>query len=127
MYKHYKEINKGLLDQIKVGDLIRINNWKKPMRVKGVTENYFIMIQNNFGNTYYSVCEKKPWNGIQYNAMRGGMFHCSTDNMIFGSLLFPNDFNSIELVEAYLQEFERGDIELSARRAIPIYDLYVKG
>ena len=83
-YKHYTEITKDVLDNIKVGMLVKINDWKRPMKVVGVSENYFCMIQNVCGNICYSVCEKKPWSGIRYNQMIGGMFHCSTDNMVFG-------------------------------------------
>ena len=42
-YSHYSNITKEILDTVKVGDLIKINDWKKPMRVKAVSENYFVM------------------------------------------------------------------------------------
>lgn len=131
-YTHYTNVTREILDTIKVGDLIRVNDWKRPMRVKAVSENYFVMTQKMFGETYYSVCSKLPWDGIRYNAMRGGMFHCSTDNWIFGSTLcskYENlyEFENEEANQKYLQEFECGKTELSQRRAIPIYDLYVKG
>lgn len=131
-YTHYTDVTREILNTIKVGDLIRVNDWKRPMRVKAISENYFIMTQKMFGETCYSVCSKLPWDGIRYNAMRGGMFHCSTDNWIFGSILcseYDNlyEFENEEANQKYLQEFESGETELSQRRAIPIYDLYVKG
>lgn len=131
-YKHYTSVTKEILDTIKVGDLIKINNWKKPMRVKAVSENFFVMTQKNFGNTYYSVCSKLPWDGIIHNSMRGGMFHCGPDDWIFGSPLCANydnlyEFENGEGNEAYLQEFEAGRVHLSERSSIAIYDLYVKG
>lgn len=130
-YIHYDNVTREILDTIKVGDFIKVNNWKKPMKVKVVSENYFVMTQNLFGDTYYSVCEKLPWEGTYYNSMRGGMFHCSTDNMIFGSVLsidYPDlyKFENEEANQKYLQEFENGNLELSQRRGIAIYDLYVK-
>lgn len=131
-YVHYTDVTREILDTIKVGDLIKVNHWKRPMRVKAVSENYFIMTQNICGDTYYSVCSKLPWDGVMYNSMRGGMFHCSTDNMIFGSILvadYPDlyKFENEEANQKYLKQFEDGEIELSMRRAIAIYDLYVKG
>ena len=130
-YVHYDNITREILDTIKVGDLIKVNDWKKPMKVKAVSDNYFVMTQNLFGNTYYSVCSKLPWNGIRYNSMVGGMFHCSTDNWIFGSPLtwdYDNlyKFDNDEANQKYLQSFENGECELSERRGIAIYDLYVK-
>lgn len=130
-YVHYDNITRDVLDTIKVGDLIKVNNWKKPMRVKAVSDNYFVMTQNMFGDTYYSVCSKLPWKGVRYNSMRGGMFHCSTDNWIFGSPLsfdYENlyKFENEEANQKYLQQFENGDCELSERRGITIYDLYIK-
>lgn len=130
-YKYYTNVTKEILDNIKVGDYIRVNDWIKPMKVVGVSDNYFVMIQNNFGNTWYSVCEKKPWGGIRYNQMIGGMFHCDKDNMIFGwigndEVGFDYKFNDEIKINAYSQAFETGEIELSMRGTIPIFDLYVK-
>ena len=59
-YKHYTNVTKEILDTVKAGDLIKINDWKKPMRVKAVSENFLVMTQKNFRNTYYSVCSKLP-------------------------------------------------------------------
>lgn len=125
-YRHYDNITKEILDSIKVGNLIRINDWKRGMRVVGVSDNYFVMIQKVCGNIVYSVCEKKPWGGIRYNAMRGGMFHCSTDDTLFGYMDFDYKFDDEEQIKRYLDAFESGEIELYVRRAVPIYDLYVK-
>lgn len=130
-YIHYTDITREQLDAITVGNLIKINNWKKPMRVNAVSENFFVMTQKNFGNTYYSVCSKLPWDGIIHNSMRGGMFHCGPDDCIFGSPLcaeYENlyEFENEESNEAYLQEFEEGRVHISERSGIAIYDLYVK-
>lgn len=131
-YVHYTNVTREILDTIKVGDLIKVNNWKKPMRVKAVSDNYFVMTQNLFGDTYYSVCSKLPWSGVRHNAMIGGLFHCGTDNWIFGSPLaldYKNlyKFENEEGNQRYLQQFEDNECELSVRTSIPIYDLYVKG
>ena len=130
-YIHYTDVTKEILDTIKVGDLIKINDWKKPLRVKAVSDNYFVMTQKMFGDTCYSVCEKLPWDGTRYNAMRGGMFHCGTDDWVFGSPLaidYPDlyKFENEKVNQKYLQEFEDGISHLSIRRGVPIYDLYTK-
>ena len=125
-YKEYKNITKEILDTIKIGDLVKINYWKRPMRVMGVSENYFCMIQKVCGKICYSVCEKKPWGGIRHNSMRCGSFHCGTDNMIFGYFGFDYEFNDEEQIKDYLQAFETEEIELSVRSSVPIYRLYVK-
>ena len=130
-YTHYRNITREILDTIKVGDLIKINNWTKPLRVKAVSENYFVMVSNLFGKPLYSVCSKLPWKGIRHNAMIGDMFHCGTDNWLFGSplsLQYENlyRFENDEVNQAYLQEFENGEAEISERNGVPIYDLYVK-
>ena len=126
-YTHYKTIDKHILDtEIQVGKLVKINDWKKPLRVVGVSENYFVMKQNMFGKVLYSVCEKKPWDGIRHNSMIGGMFHCGTDNMVFGFIDFDYKFDDEQEIKRYLNAFESGEIELSHRTAVPIYGLYVK-
>ena len=63
--------------------------------------------------------------------MIGGMFHCSSDDWIFGSpLCITNEnlykFENEELNQKYLQDFEDGKCQLSERRGIAIYDLFVK-
>ena len=131
-YAHYENVTREILDTIKVGDLIKVNNWKKPMQVKAVSDNYFVMTQKQFGDTYYSVCSKLPWGGIRYNSMVGGMYHCSTDDWVFGCPLsaeYENlyEFENEEGNQKYLQCFENGECALSERRGIAIYDLYVKG
>lgn len=130
-YTHYTEITKDILDRIVVGDLVRVNDWKRPLRVKGVSENYFVMEREVFGKPLYSVCEKKLWDGIRYNAMRRGMFHVGTDDAVFGTsleIMFPRiyHFEDEAATKAYLEAFERGDHELSVRTSVPIYDLHIK-
>ena len=129
-YEYHETVTKEILDRVQVGDLFKCNTWKKPFRVKGVSENYFVMARNNFGKTFYSICEKKPWDGIRYNAMIGGAFHVSDDNMVLG---WPGwnegrayDFDDTEAVERYLKALESGEIELSVRRAMPLHRVAIK-
>lgn len=130
-YEHYTDITREVLNKVNVGDLIKINDWKRPLRVKAVSQNYFVMSTNLFGKQYYSVCSKIPWDGIRHNNMVGGMFHCGTDNWIFGSPLSKEyddlyEFNNEEANRRYLQEFENGVNQISHRSGAAIYDLYIK-
>jgi hypothetical protein len=131
-YEVHKSITKEILDSIKVGDLIKVNDWKMPLRVKGVSENYFVMSRKAFGeNCIYSVCEKKPWGGIRHNDMTGGMFHVGRDSWLFGAPVdFGDsdyyDFDNTEATAAYLATFETEESEISCRNAIPICTLYIK-
>lgn len=130
-YEQYTEITKELLDSVAVGDLIKVNDWKKPLRVKGVSENYFVMATKQFGDTIYSVCEKKPWGGTHRNAMVGGMFHVGRDSWLFGWHGFVGvsggyNFENAENTAEYLQSFESGESEISCRNAIPIRLLQIK-
>ena len=130
-YVHYTNITRNILDTIKVGDLIKVNDWESPMEVKAVSENYFVMTESRDNEKYYSVCLKLLWDGVRYNSMVGGMFHCGTDNWIFGSpLQFEYEnvyyFENEECNRKYLEEFEKGGCDLSQRTSIAIYDLYVK-
>lgn len=59
-YVVYESITKELLDTVNVGDLILTNDSKQPLRVYGVSPNYFVMARRAFGQWLYSVCEKKP-------------------------------------------------------------------
>ncbi|AIF52035.1 hypothetical protein [Pelosinus sp. UFO1] len=125
-YVSYTEVTKAILDSLQVGDLVKVSDWKKPMEIKGVSENYAVMVQKNFGDTYYSVIEKKPRTAGQHNAMRQGFFHCGKDDYIFGATEFKYRFDDVEAVTSYLAEFEKGETHLSERTAITISQLQVK-
>lgn len=130
-YEHFINPTREILDNVKVGDLIKINDWKKPMRVKAVSENFFVMVSKQFKDTYYSVCSKLPWDGVRYNSMVGGRFHCGADDWIFGSPLTIEhknvySFENEETNRLYLQEFEDGKTHISERNGIAIFDVFIK-
>lgn len=128
VYKHYtkEEITKEILDTIKVGNLIKVNEWKKPMRVVGVSENYFVMTSQQFGDIRYSVFSKMPFNQHNHNNLIRGYYYCGVDSWIFGFEDFEYDFKNKKSTEKYLQSFEDGKSEISHRNSISIHDLYVK-
>jgi len=122
----YKEVTKEILDTIKIGDLVKVNDWEAPMRIKGVSKNYAVMTRKMFGKIHYSVIEKKPWDGIRHNAMIGGHFHCSTDSWIFGDPHFNYEFDDLNAINEYLQKFEDNVVQLSERNGIPIHKIQIK-
>ena len=124
-YEEHTEITKAVLDTVQVDDLVKCNDWKVPYRVKGVSENYFVMTRKQFGKVWYSVCEKKPWDGIRYNSMVGGMFHIGTDNSVFG-WSGGYTFDDPALAQEYLQAFENGEMELSMRTSVPLTFIAIK-
>ena len=141
-YEYYSgsEVTKELLDSIKTGDLIKVNDWNKPLRVKGTTDNYFIMSTKQFGKDVYSVCEKKRREEGQHNRMTKGMFHVSRDAWLFGWMGWKDfdfrdnysyQFDNPEWVDAYLKSFEsvpEGQelSMLSERAGISIEETYIK-
>ena len=50
-----EKITREVLDSIKIGDYIRCNDWKRAMRVYGVSDNYFVVARKAFGKWIYSV------------------------------------------------------------------------
>lgn len=125
IYETYSNPTKAQLDSVEVGDLVRCNDWKAPYRVKGVSPNYFVMARKMFGEWCYSICEKKVRTAGDYNAMRSGMFHISTDNMVFG-YVDGYDFDNEEWMAGYLKALETGEIELSERKGCPVYSISIK-
>lgn len=125
VYEIHEEITKEVLDSVQVGDLVKCNDWTVPYRVKGVSENYFVMARKMFGQTSYSICEKKPWPGIKYNAMTGGMFHIGPDNMVFG-WIGGYDFDDEANTAEYLEALESGELAISERRGCPLTCIAVK-
>lgn len=133
LFTEYSDITKDLLDSIEVGDLIVVNDWENPFVVRGVSENYFVMVDtvSHGGNRCYSVCEKKPWSGIRHNEMHSGMFHVGTDAWVFGAPIEDYkaghiySFVDSGITKQYLDLFESGESELSPRNAVPIYSLMI--
>lgn len=127
-YKIYKksEITKEILGQIQIGDLIKINDWVKPLRVKGVSENYFVMAQNIFGRHLYSVFSKIPFKGANHNGKSEGDYFCGPDFWLFGDIDFNYKFDNQESIQKYLNKFETGEAEISLRNSVAVYSIQIK-
>ena len=127
-YEIFDNITRELLDTIKCGDLIKCNTWGAPLRVKGVSENYFIMSRRAFGEYIYSICEKSQ---VEYsrNNFTEGFFRVGQDNYIFGS---PHgyEWDNEENVKVYLEDLEEsfkcGDSRLSERSAVNLKRIAIK-
>lgn len=124
-YTTYDEVTKEVLDAIKKGDLVRANDWKQPMKVIGVSENYFVMTQKIFGKIFYSVCEKKR---AKYgrNGYSEGQFRTAPDHWLFGWQGDRHKWEDEEWVKSYLNSFESGESKLSERKALGIKSVSIK-
>lgn len=117
-----KEITRKILDSIEVGDYIRCNDWKRAMKVCGVSENYFVAARKAFGKWIYSVCDKKVY--VPFD--KRPCFSFGPDNRIFGFLYDHSyEFDNAEFVKDYLEAFENGSCELSMRRSCALARLEV--
>lgn len=135
----YTDITKELLDSIKVGDLVAIQNWDDMLEVRAVSDNYFVMASTSPKQAgLYSICEKKL-SPYTHNDMRKGLFHCGTDFWIFGYINPDDDFSddpngdenpytftNQKFNASYMASLESGETQLSARTSVPIYELYLK-
>lgn len=132
-YKSYtkSEITKEILDQIQIGDFIKINNWRQPLRVKGVSKNYFVMVQDLHDiekPLEYSVFSKIPFQGVDYgcNGKIQGDYFCGPDFWLFGDIDFDYKFNNPESIQKYLNKFETGESEISLRNSVAVYSIQIK-
>lgn len=130
-YKLYKksEITKEILDQIQIGDLVKINDWGNPLRVKGVSENYFVMAQDLHDiekPLEYSVFSKIPFKGLSSNGKTEGDYFCGPDFWLFGDIDFDYKFNNQESIQKYLNKFETGEAEISMRNSVVVYSIQIK-
>lgn len=133
VYKRYSksQITKEILDQIQIGDLIKINDWDKPLRVKGVSDNYFVMAQDLHDiekPLEYSVFSKIPFQGIGYGRDRKiqGDYFCGPDFWLFGDIDFDYKFDNPESIQKYLNKFETGEAEISMRNSVAVYSIQIK-
>lgn len=130
-YKYYSksQITKEILDQIQIGDLIKINDWDQPLRVKGISENYFVMAQDLHDiekPLEYSVFSKIPFKGLSWNGIVERDYFCGPDFWIFGDIDFDYKFDNLESIKKYLNKFETGESEISLRNSVAVYSIQIK-
>lgn len=110
-----------VLNSIKVGDLVKCNDWGSPMRVIAASKHYFLMARKAFGSHIYSVCEKKPADHSRNNYHKG-YFRIGRDDTV----LPDHHFDDLEWARSYLADFESERVRLSVRTAVDLTHLTVK-
>ena len=131
VYNRYSksQITKEILDQIQIGDFIKVNSWKQPLRVKGISENYFVMAQDLHDiekPLEYSVFSKIPFKGLSLNGKIEGDYFCGPDFWLFGDIDFNYKFDNPESIQKYLNKFETGEAEISMRNSVAVYSIQIK-
>lgn len=121
-YDYYDCITREILETIEINDLVKCNDWVKPMRVVAVSENYIFLTKKHFTEHMYSIIEKKECN-FNHNEMREGMYHCGIDDLVFDLNI---DFDNKDECSEILEDFEIGEIALSVRRSIPLSTIQIK-
>lgn len=118
-YKEYieKDITKELLNSVKVGDVVKCNDWKRGIKVIGVTENFFLMATPMFKKTLYSVCCKRQ--------LPNDKFEIGVDNLLFGHVC-EYKFDIQENIDDYLNDFENGEIKISGRNYTILSKIAIK-
>ena len=109
------------LDKIKVGDLVKCNDWVKPLTVRAVSDNYFIMSRNHFGKPLYSICEKNP-STFSRNYIVESYPTIGTDFWVFGKF----DYLDQEDINKCVAELESGETELSVRNSCALKIIHYK-
>ena len=124
------QLTKEILNSIKKGDLIKTEYDKKPQRVYGVSENYFVAATKAFGKFIYSIYDKNlcVHSGLLLNPNH---FWRGTDNQPFGFYHLDctgnlYNFESEIFITRYLEALENKDIGMSLRNSIFYMILYIK-
>ena len=121
------DITKELLNTIKVGDFIKVNTWKRPMKVVAVSENFFIMWKKHFGTWAYSICEKNK-RGYErnliyrpHNGFMADEFVCGHDDHYT-----KYDYSDEKECKKALKDLESGELEVTTRHGWGIWHLEIK-
>ena len=119
--KEYQEIaiTKESLDTVTIGDYFKYNDDKRGMKVRAVSENYFIIATSAFGQALYSICHKNPIN-YDYNHMKKGFPVMSPDDC-WGKYNYTDRYEC----EQALIDLENGDMSYS-RRGVALTKAFVK-
>lgn len=123
-YELFEKPTKELLDTIKVGDMIKCNDWKESYRVKAVSENYFIATRPYFGDVMYTICHKanagfEHEHGDSYGIEKD-LPYIGPDNYIFGNYDYKDD------CEDAIKELESGEMEVSERSGTALKSIQIK-
>jgi len=97
---------------MKVNDVVRINEWKRGLRVKSVSEDgkWIIATTPSFGKSLYSIINTKT--------MEAG-----TDDRVFSH----HDYMTKEDCDSAIDELVNGKLNIGRRNRCDIKVLYVNG
>ena len=111
-YNTYTEITQKLLDGLKIGDMVRINDWKQSIPVCGVSKHYIVMAVRQFGNWRCAVIQKEPWAGYDRDnyAWLVGRYVCRTHGLP-GTMF---DLDDPSEVKKYLKNLESVSLDETA-------------
>lgn len=121
------DITKELLNTIKVGDCIKVNTWKRPLKVIAVSENFFIMWKPHFKTWMYSICEKNK-RGYEHNLIYRPRNGFMADEFVCGhdDHYCKYDYSDVDECQKALVDLENGDIEVTTRYGWGIWHLEIK-
>ena len=111
-YRTYTEITQKLLDSLKIGDMVRINDWKQSMPVCGVSKHYVVIAARQFGNWRCAVVQKVPWVGYDRDTYTWlvGKYVCCTHSLP-GTMF---DLGDPSEVKKYLKNLESVSLDETA-------------
>ncbi|MBC8546089.1 hypothetical protein H8711_03960 [Clostridiaceae bacterium NSJ-31] len=111
-YNTYTEITQKLLDGLKIGDMVRINDWKQSIPVCGVSKHYIVMAARQFGNWRCVVIQKETWAGYDRDtyAWLVGRYVCRTHGLP-GTMF---DLDDPSEVKKYLKNLESVSLDETA-------------
>lgn len=126
-YFEKPNITKELLDTIKVGDKVRINNWRAYFDVVAVSKNYFIMTRPVKDTFLYSICEKNK-RGYEHNLCYQPKCGFSSDEFVCGAddHWCKYDYSKKNELKLAIKELEEGELKVSTKRGLGIKKIYIK-
>lgn len=132
-YRKYpqEKITSKVIESIDVGDFIKINDEKRGMKVRAISQNYILLANKCFGTQYlYSIMSKHPAKFTKNNIIKG-LYYRGIDDRLFGfssqsNLYASYDFENVLFLKDYLQALELGAISISQRNATAINTLYIR-
>ena len=112
-----------VLQNIRLGDKLAINDWKARYTVCGISPNYVLA---HYGQHYTIIAKHPTGKDYWYNGVRGNEIRCAPDWWIFGYKDGYN-FTDEKWVHQYMQELENGFTEMSKKKHAPVVFLSVIG
>ena len=114
------------LNDIKIGDRLCDNVFKKSIKIVGISDNYLLGAVNVKGESKYTIWAREPeaiyhgGDGTHISNKIGERFYFrGPDNTIFGGFDVKEDNP-----EDYLKKLENGELEISWKRRVSLLEMY---